>query len=99
MGRKKSGDFPPEVLKLFDGYVHGALNRREFIESAGKFAVGRHRSAHWIPVRPRGPTRAFGHWRGAVPTWSRTAPDVLRLGQKFAAGGRLALLRNLFSSD
>ena len=38
--RKKSGDFPPEVLKLFDGYVHGRLDRREFLDSAAKFAVG-----------------------------------------------------------
>ena len=38
--RKKAGDFPPEVLKLFDGYVHGRLDRREFLDSAAKFAVG-----------------------------------------------------------
>ena len=25
MERKKASDFHPEVLKLFDGYVHGAL--------------------------------------------------------------------------
>ena len=25
MERKKASDFPPEVLKLFDGYVHGVL--------------------------------------------------------------------------
>jgi carboxymethylenebutenolidase len=37
---KKAGDFPPEVLKLFDGYVHGRLDRREFLDSAAKFAVG-----------------------------------------------------------
>jgi carboxymethylenebutenolidase len=40
MERKKASDFPPEVLKLFDGYVHGAIDRREFLEGAGKFAVG-----------------------------------------------------------
>jgi carboxymethylenebutenolidase len=40
MERKKAGDFPPEVLKLFDGYVHGRLDRREFLDSAAKFAVG-----------------------------------------------------------
>ena len=40
MERKKASDFPPEVLKLFDGYVHGMMNRREFIDRAGKFAVG-----------------------------------------------------------
>ena len=40
MERKKASDFPPEVLKLFDGYVHGALSRREFLDRAAKFAVG-----------------------------------------------------------
>jgi carboxymethylenebutenolidase len=40
MERKKASDFPPEVLKLFDGYVHGRLDRREFLDRAAKFAVG-----------------------------------------------------------
>ena len=40
MERKKAVDFPPEVLKLFDGYVHGRLDRREFLDGAAKFAVG-----------------------------------------------------------
>ncbi|MCE9641360.1 MAG: dienelactone hydrolase family protein [Betaproteobacteria bacterium] len=40
MERKKASDFPQEVLQLFDGYVHGMMNRREFIDRAGKFAVG-----------------------------------------------------------
>ncbi len=40
MERKIASDFPPEVLKLFDGYVHGAINRREFLDGASKFAVG-----------------------------------------------------------
>src|SRR5690349_14606192 len=40
MERKTARDFPPEVLRLFDGYVHGTLNRREFIDRAGKYAVG-----------------------------------------------------------
>ena len=40
MERKKAGDFPPEVMKLFDGYVHGALSRRDFLERAGKYALG-----------------------------------------------------------
>ena len=40
MERKKADDFPPEVLKLFDGYVHGMLNRREFLNRAAKFAIG-----------------------------------------------------------
>lgn len=40
MERKKASDYPPEVLKLFDGYVHGALSRRDFLERAAKYAVG-----------------------------------------------------------
>lgn len=40
MERKKASDFPPEVLKLFDGYVHGMLSRRDFLDRAAKFAVG-----------------------------------------------------------
>lgn len=39
MERKKASDFPPEVLKLFDGYVHGAISRRDFLDRAAKFAV------------------------------------------------------------
>ena len=40
MDRKKASDFHPEVLKLFDGYVHGSISRREFLDRAAKFAVG-----------------------------------------------------------
>lgn len=40
MQRMKASDFPQEVLNLFDGYVHGRISRREFIDDAGKFAVG-----------------------------------------------------------
>ena len=40
MERKRADDFPPEVLKLFDQYVHGWMNRRDFLDRAGKYAVG-----------------------------------------------------------
>ena len=40
MDRKRASDFPPEVMKLFDGYVHGAIRRREFLDHAAKYAVG-----------------------------------------------------------
>ena len=40
MTRKKSSDFHPEVLKLFDKYVHGHLSRRGFLQSATRFAAG-----------------------------------------------------------
>ena len=40
MERKQARDFPPEVLKLFDGYVHGWMSRRDFLDRATKYAVG-----------------------------------------------------------
>ncbi|HEX3633464.1 MAG TPA: dienelactone hydrolase family protein [Casimicrobiaceae bacterium] len=40
MERKKASDFPPAVLKLFDGYIHGGISRREFLDRAAKYAVG-----------------------------------------------------------
>ena len=39
MERKKATDFPPEVLKLFDGYIHGAITRRDFLDRAARYAV------------------------------------------------------------
>ncbi|MEO6362448.1 MAG: dienelactone hydrolase family protein [Caldimonas sp.] len=35
-----AADFDPEVLGLFDKYVHGAIDRRGFLDGAAKFAVG-----------------------------------------------------------
>ena len=37
---KKATDFDQKLLTLFDRYVHGLINRREFLEGASKFAVG-----------------------------------------------------------
>jgi carboxymethylenebutenolidase len=38
--RYNASDFPQGLLNLFDGYVHGRMNRREFLAGAQKFAVG-----------------------------------------------------------
>lgn len=37
---KTAADFDPDVLILFDAYVHGALDRRGFLDKAAKYAVG-----------------------------------------------------------
>jgi carboxymethylenebutenolidase len=39
MTRKTASDFHPQVLGLFDDYVHGRLSRRGFLERAGQFAA------------------------------------------------------------
>jgi carboxymethylenebutenolidase len=40
MERKTAADFDQELLILFDAYVHGAIDRRGFLDKARKFAVG-----------------------------------------------------------
>ena len=40
MARLTAADFDQELLILFDAYVHGDLDRRGFLDRAGKFAVG-----------------------------------------------------------
>ncbi len=37
--RKKASDFDQRILEVFDGYVHGKLTKRQFIEQAGKYAA------------------------------------------------------------
>ena len=37
---RSAKDFDPEVLRLFDQYVHGAIDRRGFLIGAARFAVG-----------------------------------------------------------
>ncbi len=40
MPRKTAHDYDQELLILFDAYVHGALDRRGFLDQAAKYAVG-----------------------------------------------------------
>jgi carboxymethylenebutenolidase len=40
MSQKTVKDFHPEVLRLFDKYVHGQISRRCFLDGATKFAIG-----------------------------------------------------------
>ncbi len=51
--RKKASDFDPKLLDLLDDYVHGDINRREFLNGAAKFAVaGLTAHALWEMLRP-----------------------------------------------
>jgi carboxymethylenebutenolidase len=38
--RKTAADFDPDLLILFDAYVHGHIDRRGFLDKARKYAVG-----------------------------------------------------------
>jgi carboxymethylenebutenolidase len=40
MSRLTAKDFAPELLQLYDGYAHGRMTKREFLDQASRFAVG-----------------------------------------------------------
>ncbi len=40
MQRKKASDFDPRILELYDGYVHGRMSKRQFIDHAAKYTLG-----------------------------------------------------------
>src|ERR1022692_496727 len=53
MERKRASDYSQELLTLFDRYVHGEIERRDFLEGAKKFAVGGVTAmAIWESLRP-----------------------------------------------
>ena len=38
--RMTAKDFSPELLELYDYYAHGKITKREFLDRAGRYAVG-----------------------------------------------------------
>jgi carboxymethylenebutenolidase len=53
MERKTAADYPQELLDLFNSYVHGAIDRRAFLEGAQKFATGSMTAmAIWESLKP-----------------------------------------------
>lgn len=40
MTRLTAKDFHPELIQLYDFYAHGRITKREFLDRAGKYAVG-----------------------------------------------------------
>ena len=54
MTRKKASDFDQGLLDLFDQYIHGQINRREFLDQAASFAtVGVSAAALLESLNPR----------------------------------------------
>jgi carboxymethylenebutenolidase len=53
MERRKASDYPQELLDLFNEYVHGRIDRRAFLDGAGKFATSTmSATAIWESLRP-----------------------------------------------
>lgn len=52
MERKNAGDYPQELLDLFDRFVHGDIDRRAFRDRAKMFAIGVTATAMLESLRP-----------------------------------------------
>lgn len=40
MERKTAAEYDPQLLNLYDRYVHGDIDRRQFLDNAARFAIG-----------------------------------------------------------
>ena len=85
-----ANDFDPEVLGLFDKYVHGDIDRRGFLTGAGKFAVGGVTAAGLLEaLSPK-----FAHAEQVAPTDSRIKGEYVEFDSPVGYGkGRGYLVR------
>jgi carboxymethylenebutenolidase len=70
--RSTASDFDPAVMRLFDQYVHGDIDRRGFLQGAARFAVGSAGAAGLLAAL----TPQFA-------TAQQVAPDDARLSGRF----------------
>ncbi|MBL8266686.1 dienelactone hydrolase family protein [Steroidobacter sp.] len=75
MSNTEAQKFPPEVWKLFDKYVHGAISRREFIDRAGAYAVaGMSGAAILDALNPK-----FAEAQQVAPTDKRVVAEYVEI--------------------
>jgi len=63
MERRRASDFPQAVIDLYTRYSHGAVSRRDFLERAGRYAVGGFTAAAMLEALS--PNFAWGQQVGA----------------------------------
>ena len=97
MERTKASDNPPELLDLSREHQHEHINRRSFLNGAGRFAVGALTAGSILEI-----VRPDDAWASPEPR-RRASPEPSRRGQQTAkvshpASARvLARLRNQFT--
>lgn len=79
--------FHPEVLRLFDQYVHGSINRRGFLERATKFAAGTSAAALLEALNPK-----FAQAQQVAPTDSRIKTEFVEINSPVGYGKARAYL-------
>ena len=72
--RLTARDFDPEVLRLFDKYVHGIIDRRGFLERAAVFAAGTSAVALLEALNPK-----FAQAQQVAPSDSRIKSEFIEV--------------------
>ena len=92
---KRASDFHPEVLRLFDKYVHGLIDRRGFLDGAARFAVGGTTAAGLLQaLSPR-----FAHAQKVAPADARIVAQYAEFDSPDGYGkGRGYLVRPAVAS-
>jgi len=93
MTRKTIADYPAELLRLFDDYVHGKVSRRGFLEGAARFATGGVTAAALLAGLSPDYARAnqVEEWDARITTESVEVPSPEGHGM---VRGYLAAIRN-----
>jgi carboxymethylenebutenolidase len=86
--RLTAADFQPEVLKLFDQYVHGAIDRRGFLDQASRHAAASGTTAVAL-LAALSPD--FAHGRKVPPTDARIKTERVEIASP-AGHGRINAL-------
>lgn len=77
-----ANDFPPEILGLFDQYVHGDIDRRAFLAGATKFAVGGLTALGFLnALSPK-----FAQAEQVPPTDHRVRPEYVEIDSPLGYG-------------
>lgn len=82
MTRLTARDFSPEVLQLFDRYVHGDLSRRGFIDQAARAAGGTAAAAGLLTAL----SPQFAQAQQVVPTDARISTRMLSFDSPLGNG-------------
>jgi len=82
MTRLTAKDFSPDVLQLFDRYVHGDLSRRGFIDQAARAAGGTAAAAGLLAAQ----SPQFAQAQRVVPTDPRISTRTLSFDSPLGSG-------------
>ena len=87
--RLTTADFHPEVLKLFDQYVHGGLDRRGFLDKSSRFAAASGTTAAGL-LAALAPDFAYG--QKVPPTDARVKTERVEIASPSGHGKINALV-------